>query len=468
MAANGADESLYGSLSYWRDSAGPRARFDSGDFPDRCDVAIVGAGFHGLWTAYHLLRADVSAKVVLLDQHHVGFGATGRNGGFATAKIGLRVEDLEKKYGAEPTRLVLETMASQIDALVATTKAEGIECELDYSGLLVVAANRSQAKRVQREVASMERIGLTGIQPLSGEELRQRLNSPTYVSGRFDPHCAILHPLKLARGLAARLAERGVRIVEDAPVTRYQLRGEGVELTTPRGRLLADRCVLTTNSWASEDPRFRRTLVPVYTYILMTEPIDDSRLASIGWEGREGVEDTRLHLHFYRRTRDGRILWGGSDNRVPLLGRIDKRFDKDPAAFQRLESTFLKTFPTLAGITFTHKWGGTFAVTPDFNPHYGTLEHGRILYGHGCCGHGVGPSYLGAQILRDRLLGRHSSFDELLFMRADHGAFPPEPFRSIGASLTLQESRWYDDAQDSGKKAGKEPLLLRLAPKWFG
>jgi glycine/D-amino acid oxidase-like deaminating enzyme len=462
------ESSPYGAKAYWRATAGDRPVFEPKRRGAQYDVAIIGAGFHGLWTAYHLLKEEPSLAIALIDQQHVGFGATGRNGGFASTKVGMRVEDLERKYGGPATHDVLRAMARQIDDLVATIRAEEIDAEVDYGGLLIVATNKSQQKRLTREFRAIERIGLETMSLLSVEDVRARVDSPTYLGGIHDPHCAVLHPLKLARGLAKVCAGRGLDIYEDMRVDRVVATSDGMLVNSGATQLRARKVVATLNAWAGEfRPAFRRTVLPVYTYILMTEPLSDAQWQTLGWSGREGIEDSRLHLHFYRRTRDGRILWGGSDNRVPFLGRIGKRHDANEWSFQRLTSTFRSTFPTLAGVKFEYRWGGAFAVTPDFLPHYGIAEAGHLIYGHGCCGHGVGLSYLGGQIMRDLIQERRSETERLLFMRPDHGAFPPEPLRSIGGSLTLQESRWFDDAQAKGISPAQEPLLLRLAPKWF-
>lgn len=461
------NDQAYGSLAYWRASV---PGFPARPAPPRnitYDVAVVGGGFHGLWTAYQLRKADPSLSVAVVEQNHIGFGASGRNGGFAMTKVGLRLGDLERNYGREAVKRVYDQMSATVDQLVQTVGAEGIDCELDYGGLLVVAMNPAQEVRLRKELEAAERIGLSDHRALTGAELRARVNSPVYLSGAYERHCAVLHPLKLALGLAQVVTRSGAVIFENARIASIDFDGEIPVLHAAGGDIRARKVVMATNAWASEHKYFGQTIVPVYTYIVATEPLSEAVWAQIGWEGREGIEDSRSHIHFYRRTHDGRLLFGGTDNIIPFMGRIDKSHDRNERCFARLRRAITTVFPQLASVAIDYRWGGAFAMTPDFLPRYGTLFGGRLVYGHGCCGHGVGLSYLGGEIMRDLVLERPTKGDELFFMPASKAAYPPEPLRSVGGTLTLAEARWHDDAQDRGVPASQEPFMLRLAANLF-
>lgn len=461
------NDDFYGSLAYWRASIP--------GFPDRptpsrdvtYDVAIVGGGFHGLWTAYHLRKADPSLAIAIVEQNHIGFGASGRNGGFAMTKVGLRLDDLERKFGIEPVRRIFDVMGTKVEQLVETVRAEAIECELDYGGLLIVATNAAQERRLRTQIEAAERIGISDHQPLTGEELRRRVNSPIYLNGVYERHCAVLHPLKLALGLAETVSRMGVAIFENARVGHIDTNAPVPILHSALGDIRARKVVMTTNAWAGDQSISKRSVVPVYTYIVATEPLGEEVWSQIGWEGREGIEDSRSHIHFYRRTQDGRLVFGGTDNIVPFLGRIDKRHDHNQRCYGRLRKAIATVFPQLADVKIDYSWGGAFAMTPDFLPRYGTQQGGKLIYGHGCCGHGVGLSFLGGEIMRDLVLERPQANEKLLFLPASTNPYPVEPLRSIGGTLTLAEARWHDDAQDRGVPASQEPFMLWLATKLF-
>jgi len=461
------NDEFYGSLSYWRASV---PGFPERPMPSReraYDVAVVGGGFHGLWTAYHLQKADPSLSVAIIEQNHIGFGASGRNGGFAMTKIGLRLRDLERKFGAEAVKRVYEVMAVKVDGLVQTIRAENIDCELDYGGLLVVATNAAQEIRLRKEIEAAERIGIADQRRIDGAELRARVNSPIYLSGVYERHCAMLHPLKLTLQLAEIATRAGAAVFENAQVKGIDFDQAIPVLHTARGDIQARKIVMTVNAWAGRHLFFKNTIVPVYVYVIATEPLSDAVWAAIGWEGREGIEDSRSHLQFYRRTRDGRLVFGGTDNVIPFLGHIDKRRDGNARCYARLRRAMSAVFPQLATVRIEYQWGGAFAMTPDFLPRYGSMFGGKLIYGHGCCGHGVGLSYFGGEIMRDLVLERPTEADELCFMPASGAAYPGEPLRSIGGSLTLAEARWHDDAQDRGIPASQEPFMLRLAARFL-
>ena len=337
----------YGALSYWHDTAPMRAasrRIEPGAW---FDVAILGAGYTGLWTAHHLLERDPSLQVALIEKEEVGFGASGRNGGFAMTKIGHSLHQMTRDHGVEQTLAVHEAAEGAVQGLAATVEREGIDCELRYGGLLTVATNDAQARKLGRELDAVDRLGLKTIRAMGGEEVQASVHSPTYRMALSEEHCAVLHPAKLARGLADSVVRKGVALFERAGSATLVDEGNRVRVDTVSGPIYAKQAVIATNAWTARNPAFSRWLIPMYTYIIATEPLSEATWAEIGWDGSEGIEDKRVHLHYYRRTLDGRILWGGRDNTATFNNAIGTRYDRNEHIFGLLQASFAATFPQL-------------------------------------------------------------------------------------------------------------------------
>jgi glycine/D-amino acid oxidase-like deaminating enzyme len=300
---------------------------------------------------------------------------------------------------------------------------------------------------------------------MTGEQARAEVNSPTYQMAVFEEHCAILDPARLAWGLKDALVRLGVKVFEHSPVISVSTRPTSVE--TARGLLDAEHVVLAANAYAYAFPWLKHRLVPLYTYIVLTEPLTDTQWESVGWKNSQGIEDKRNYVHYYRPTPDGRISWGGSDGIIYFGAKAEPRHDRRASTFTRLAGTFRKTFPQLAGVKFTHAWGGPVAITADFLPAFGSLEGGKIHYGFGYCGHGVAPSNTGGQILRDLVLGRDTELANLVFVNRMPAAFPPEPIGWAGAELSRRALLRQDGKMDRGEPVGDmDPFILRILNKF--
>jgi len=275
----------------------------------------------------------------------------------------------------------------------------------------------------------------------------------------------VLHPAKLARGLATVIEGMGATIFENTDVGTIDQVGDTMRLTTPNGSLDADHVVLATSAWATQTKWFRSKVVPLYTYIALTEPLSDDQWDEVGWASRCGIEDKRNFVHYYRRTNDGRILWGGSDGVIHFGSGIAARFDRDDGVLERLRGTFRRTFPQLSGVRFTHHWGGPVGITVSFLPLFGSLT-GRLHYGVAYNGHGVAPTHTGGKILRDKVLGTNSELTELCFVDAREPRFPFEPLRWVSAELTRRSLLRQDAQMDAGRQVGDmDPPLLRVMKK---
>ena len=331
---------------------------------------------------------------------------------------------------------------------------------------MVVATNPGQLSRVDADFAAAEDLGLAGFSRLSRAETRAEVDSPPYHGALREEHCGVVHPAKLARGLATVVEGMGATIFETTDVTGIEEAGDRIRLTVPGGSLVADQVVLATNAWAAHTKWFRSKVVPLYTYVVLTEPLTDEQWSDVGWASRCGIEDKRNFVHYYRRTDDGRILWGGSDGVIHYGKGIAPRFDRDDGVFSRLRSTFARTFPQLSGVRFTHHWGGPVGITVSFLPLFGSLIPGRLHYGVAYNGHGVAPTHTGGKILRDRVLGTRSELTELCFVDAHESKFPPEPLRWISAELTRRSLLRQDAQMDAGREVGDmDPPLLRVMKK---
>lgn len=456
----------YGSSIFWLETAPPApVRPALGEDID-AEVAIVGGGFLGLWTAYEIVSSSPSTRVTLVEAEEIAHGASGRNGGFAMTLLDMSLAHLVRNHGVEAAKRAHEAVAAAVHEIGEITQEKGVDCDFHLGGLLVVATNPGQEARVKSDLEAAAKLGLERTRALSGEEVRAEVDSPTYRMALFEEDCAVLHPAKLARGLAEVVEAAGVSLFEATPVDSIEPARDGVRLLTPRGRVEAGAVALCINAWAHSLPRFKRKIIPLYTYVLLTEPLDDDRLGRLGWVRRQGIEDKRNYVHYYRLTADNRILWGGTDGMIYRDLGIRPRYDRNEAIFGKLEATFRKTFPQLGEVRFTHRWGGPVAMTPTFVPIYGGFPDSPLYYGLGCNGHGVAPARLGGKILADLVLGRNRGLNDLFFVNGSEFEFPPNPLAWLGAELTRRALLRQDAEMDRGR-AGKEmdPLLLRLIKK---
>ncbi len=453
----------FASRSFWLEAdpytAGPSL---GGDVA--VDVAIIGGGFTGLWTAHFLLRADPSLKVAVIESEVVGYGASGRNGGFAMTLLSRSLHDLVQAFGTEPARIAHQAVARSIDDIGQFSAAHGVACDYEKNGFIGIAADDSQVERIEADRRAAEALGITDIRYLAGDELRREIQSPLFRCGLQEKTGALINPAKLVRGMARVVRQQSGIIYEQTAVDRLETKGGKVHIHTKQGTLQADKVVLATNAYTIQFPEFRRLLIPLYSYIVLTEQLSEGQWASIGWQGRQGLEDKRTYIHYFRPTADGRILMGGEDAPYYYNSSIDAQHDRNRGVFEILQRDVTTIFPQLKGVRFTHQWGGPVAVTARFVPSFGTLEGGAIHYGFGYSGHGVAPTHLGGQILRDLVLGRETDLTQLCFVRAKPLPFPREPLRYLGVTLARRALL----AQDRKGKPKKDPWVVRTLMRFGG
>lgn len=401
------------------------------------DLVVVGAGFTGLWTALLAKEGNPDRRVVVLEGGRIAEGATGRNGGFVSASLTHGLANGADRFADElPTLLRLGR--ENLDAIDRTVRELGIDCDWHWAGELDVAVTEHQAADL-RDVARLARQYGEEVEYLDEEATRALVDSPSYVAGLLDRRgVALVDPARLAWGLAAAIRRAGVEVHEGTPVTTLQDEGARVRVVTPTGSVVAPRVALATNAYPPLLGRLRHFIVPVYDYVLVTEPLSEDQWTAIGWSGRQGLSDAGNRFHYYRVTPDGRILWGGYDAVHHYGSRFERRWETDTAYLAHIAEHFLQTFPALGDLRFTHGWGGAIDTCSRFSAFWGTALAGKVGYVAGFTGLGVGASRFGALTMLDLLEGRDTERTRLRMVRTKPLPFPPEPLRSAGIALTTR------------------------------
>ncbi|WP_223690961.1 NAD(P)/FAD-dependent oxidoreductase [Leifsonia poae] len=392
-----------------------------------CDLAVVGGGYSGLWTALLAKQENPAARVVLLEGRRIGWAASGRNGGFCEASLTHGEENGRSRFAGEFDELQRLGMAN-LDEIERTVAELGLDADFERNGAIDLATEPHQVEWLREGANGDDAVFL------DTDAIRAEVNSPTYLAGLLrSADSALVHPAKLARALARACAEAGVEIFENSPVASI---GDGTTLRTPHGTVKAERTALATNVFPSLLKRNRLFTVPVYDYVLMTEPLTDAQLTSIGWQGRQGLGDSANQFHYYRLSADNRILFGGYDAIYHYGGRVRDEYENRPETFQRLANHFFTTFPQLEGLQFTNKWAGAIDTCSRFCAFFGSARGGRVAYATGYTGLGVAATHFGAKVMLDLLAGRTTERTELAMVKSRPLPFPPEPAAAIGINLT--------------------------------
>ena len=422
----------------------------------RADVAIVGAGFTGLSTAYYLRQADPSLRVVVLESDVVGYGASGRNGGFAMTLMGLTLPLTVRRFGKEKARQAHDFGVRAVRHVGELVEKQGIDCDYEKNGLLTVATNPAQVDRLQAEIRLAHELGVEGVRWLAAGELREEVLSPLYLGARAAEECALVNPAKLTRGLKNLAEGAGVEVYERTPVEAAHLRPR-IRLETPQGSVAAQKVVFATNAFTQRFPQLHSKAFPIFTYIVLTEPLSQQQLSSIGWGNRQGIEDARNLIHYYRLTADNRLLMGGEDAIYYYGGKVG--IDEHWPTFEDLERTIRETFPGLADIGISHRWGGPVSVPIDFFPAMGYLGGDRrVIYNLGCVGHGVALANMAGQILRDLVREQETELTDLFFVNRRVIPLPPEPIRFAVVQGIRRGMKLQDGWERRKQPKPQEPL----------
>ncbi|MDH2430128.1 FAD-dependent oxidoreductase [Sphaerisporangium sp. TRM90804] len=418
------------------------------------DLVVVGGGFSGLWTALIAKERDPSLDVVLLEGRRVGWAASGRNGGFCGASLTHGLGNGLARWPREIAALV-RMGRENLDEIERTVARHGIDCGFERTGELHVATEPWQLGAMAGEADIARELDMD-VRLLDAGQVRAEVGSPTYAGGVWDRDgCAMIDPARLAWGLRDACLSAGVRVYERTPVRSIRDDGTALHLSTPHADVRAAKVALGTGVFPPLLGRLRSFLVPVYDYALMTEPLSAAQLGAVGWRNRQGIGDGANQFHYYRLTEDNRILWGGYDAVYYNGGIVREEYDQNDATFAKLAEHFFTTFPQLADVRFTHRWGGVIDTCSRFSAFFGTAHHGRLAYAVGYTGLGVGPTRFGANVMLDLLSGEPTERTELRMVREKPVPFPPEPLRSGVIQLT----RWSIARADA--QQGRRNLWLR-------
>ena len=421
----------YRSLSFWHDSVDddltPRAALD-GDLDT--DIAIVGGGLTGLWSAYYLNQHDPSLRIVVLEKDIAGFGASGRNGGWCSALFPASTRSLERRHGRNDAIRMRQAMIDTVDEVGRVTRAEGIDCDFAKGGTIAYARSEVQLQAAIDEAAEAAAFGVDDISLLGASSVAGAAGA---IGGTLDPACARLHPAKLVRGLARVLEGRGIRILEQTEVLDY----EPHRVVTNRGTVTAASVIVATEGYGATLPKTKRKILPLYSLMIATEPLSDAVWDDIGIAHGQTFSDFRHLLIYGQRTADNRFAFGGRGARYHLGSTIRPEYDSVPRVFDHLHETLTDLFPQAAQARVTHRWGGPLGVPRDW---YATASYNRkngMAFAGGYVGDGLSTTNLAGRTLADLITGKKTDLTSLPWVNHRSPSWEPEPLRFIASNLGL-------------------------------
>ena len=410
----------YRSLSFWHasvpDDLAPRAAL-SGDTV--ADVAIVGGGLTGLWTAYYLLKADPGLRVVVLEKEIAGFGASGRNGGWCSALFPRSTASLAKQHGLAQALALRRAMIATVDEVARVVSAEGIDCDFVKGGTVAFARTPVQSRAADAEVAEAAHFG---VDPIERRE-----------ASTFDPNCARLHPAKLVRGLARVVEKLGGSIFEQTEVLDWS----SGSVRTARGTVSAESVVVALEGYGATVRQTHRRVIPLYSLMIATEPLDDATWDEVGISHGQTFTDFRHLLVYGQRTADNRFAFGGRGARYHWGSTVQPGFDHDPRVFAHLKRALDSLFPQAARAAVTHRWGGPLGVPRDWHAGVSFDPVTRVGTAGGYVGDGLSTTNIAGRTLADLILGRDTELVRLPWVGHRSPDWEIEPLRFVGANLGM-------------------------------
>ncbi|HEX6301239.1 MAG TPA: FAD-binding oxidoreductase [Acidimicrobiia bacterium] len=440
---------------FWsdRDDAPPTAPTLGGKLTS--DLTIVGAGLTGLWAAIQALEDQPGLRVVVLEAERCGFGASSRNGGFCDSSLTHGLENGVMHWPDEIETL-LRMGRQNLDDIESSIERYGISADFRRAAEVGVATEPWHLESLEESAATHESLGLD-VTLLDAEAMRIRIASPTYLGGLVHhTGTSLVDPARLCWGLRAAAEGLGAQVYEESPAKAVERDGSSLNVVTSAGEVASERVLVGTNAYRAPVRGPRRYIVPVYEHVLMTEPLSADQLSSIRWDENDGVGDVSNQLHYYRRSEDDRILWGGYDANYHFNNGTGPEFDQSDRTHSTLAEHFFQTFPQLRGLRFTHRWGGPIGTTTRFTAGWGLTHGGRLSWVGGYTGLGVGASRFGARVALDLVFGQETERTELAMVRERAFPFPPEPLRWVGVRATRRAMQRADE------NMGRRGLWLRL------
>jgi glycine/D-amino acid oxidase-like deaminating enzyme len=453
---------------WWLQEAGPVDPAPPLDGDRDADVVIVGGGYAGLWAAWHVLEREPGARVALLEAEVCGHGPSGRNGGFCET-LWPRLPSLRERFGDERAREACDASSASVRAIGAWCEAEGVDAWFTPRGYLLVSTTEPQDGEVDAPVAAAAAVGAPEkVVALSPEQVRERCASPRFRHGALMTDDATVHPARLVLGLRRRLRERGVEIFERSRVRALRATGpRAVVAETAGGRVRAGAAVLAVNAATRGVRPLRSRLAVTSSHIVLTEPAPDA-LEALGWTGGEAITDGRTFVHYFRTTRDGRVLFGWGGGQLAWGARLNGRVEVDPAVARETARHLAELLPPLAGRAITHAWGGPIDVSPSHLPQVGTLPGGPVHYAFGFTGNGVGPSHLAGRVLAALALDARDADSRLALVDPHPARVPPEPLAYAGGSIVRRAFLRKERLEEQGRRADPLTRLVCAAPAALG
>jgi glycine/D-amino acid oxidase-like deaminating enzyme len=456
--------SNYKNYSYWLEDAGepltPRPPLaGSSDV----DVAILGAGYSGLWTAYYLLQQEPALRVAIVEKEIAGFGASGRNGGWCSPNFPVTAGSLERRFGLAAARNLLLAMRASVNEVGRVCDEEKIDAQFHPGGVLTLARGKHQLPGIRSSYAAYERLGLAGrCQLLSAEEVTERVRVANVHGGLYTADGASVHPGRLVRGLARAVEARGGVLYEQTPVTAFK----PGSLITSGGELRAKRAiVLAGEAYLTRLPRMHRALLPVYSLISLTEPLTPAQWSQIGWQGGESLSSTRNTVVYLTKTSDGRILFGSRGAPYVFGSKITDQQDTHEPTFDMIRRSLVEWFPSLAGIRFTHAWGGPVGMPRDWMPAVSFDSDSRIGSIMGYTGQGVSTSNLAGRLLAGLITSRQTGLESLPPAQRRSPGWEVEPLRWLVVRYMQSAFLRIDKAAEAGRPRPADALLAEFLGK---
>ena len=454
----------YAKYSFWLETCGddltPRPALDGST---DVDVAIMGAGFTGLWTAYHLLRRDPSLNVLVVEKEIAGFGASGRNGGWCFSGFPVLPRELIGRHGQEMARQVSLAMADSVDNVGHVCEVEGIDAHYAHGGELEVARATYDLPKLQNMYDEYAAIGLEDrVQLLDAAQTEDRINIAGAVGSFWNKDGAAVQPARLVRGLARAVERHGGRIVEQTTVTDYAGGGKPV-LHTDRGDVRAKRAiVLAGEAYLSQLRKLRRHVIPMTSHMVVTEPLPPEVWEKIGWKRREVLGGFGTTGGYIQHTADGRIAFGAYRARYPYNSKITDDLDRMEDIFEHARIAARTWFPDLRETEFTHAWGGVFGAPRDHMPTMGFNPRTGVALAYGYTGEGVATSNLSGRVLTDLITETDSPLTRLPMASHNPVVWEPEPLRSLGVNL-VRKARYFEN--EEVERTGEYPAWPKLVHK---
>ena len=448
--------------SYWQESiASSLVDRSSVNSDIDVDIAIVGAGYSGLWTAYYLKQLQPDARIAVIEANQVGFGASGRNGGWCSGFLPMTLSEIERQHGRQQAIEMYQQSFATLDEIEQVITLENINCDYHRGGTIHGATNAVQRNRVIEDVKQLHDYGFDDgdSRLLTLEESRTRINISGLLAASYTPHCAVIHPAKLVSALASVVERKGVKIYEHSRVVEISSR----TLKMKDVRVRADVVIRATEGFTSQIRRHRRTLAPLYSYMVATEPLTKLQRDQIGWQNRETYHDARNMIIYVQITSDGRIAFGGRGAPYHFGSRVKPRYDHHDEIHQRIISSMHEVFPFTKDLEITHRWGGPLGVPRNWKPSVNFDPQSGIASLGGYVGDGVAATNLAARTLAHLITGDHHPLTKLAWVNHPSRKWEAEPLRYFGINGLLRLSSSMDKREyKTGKPDKLRSKILEL------